>query len=314
MRVKRDFIFNAMKFIKLRTDNINHRVEYYRRKKLKQSKIYDNDGSLLLHHCDDMLTKTVQPVFVLSPGRSGTMTLAELMNLSPFIDAYHEPEPNLFNISYYVHMTHDERGLHKYIDDILKISRDHLIIWSHQHGKIYFESNNRLTQLASFVADRYSSCRFIFLVRHPYHFIRSAMRRNYYAGHPYDATRIHPHSNDPYYDRWDSMSQIEKCAWLWNRNNEDTLALINKLPSERFILLKAESFFNGEGYKNLFRFVVDAPIPSENKIKKVLGKQLNQQKQGEFPDVKDWKYSYLQSVNPILEETLHQLDYLGVRY
>ena len=266
------------------------------------------EGRVLRKGDSDNLLQKVSPVFVLSSGRSGTMTLTALMRLSPFIDAYHEPEPRLpdIAISYLAFINKRKEISSVFWDDFFRRTRDAVIFKDYYNDKVYFESNNRMTLLASFFNGHYPLCRFVHLCRHPYGFIHSAMRRGYYQSHSGDFARVHPTIDDAYYNEWKDMGRLEKCAWLWDKVNGHVLKVLKEFPEERKLFTRSEDLFNGNkpAITNLYKFIVNAPLPPQKKIENVLGKKLNQQVAGKYPKIEEWSDLQISSINKIVGNTM----------
>src|SRR5690625_618085 len=142
--------------------------------------------------------KSLQPVWVLSTGRTGTSTLTRLLNLSPAIDAYHELGPELFQFSYDYFREDIESA--QALRTLMYL-RDELVFRSYRDGMVFVETNNRLTYIADLLAELYPGGKFIHIYRNPYDFIRSGMRRKYYRGHMRDYARITPAAGEPNRDR-----------------------------------------------------------------------------------------------------------------
>ena len=151
------------------------------------------------------------------------------------------------------------------------------------------ETSPQLTFLAPFLLQIHPQARFIHLTRHPYAVIRSGMRRGWYMGHPADATRLTPPPEDPFYTQWRDLPAIIKIAWIWAETNRWIISFLAKVPPHQQLTLRAESLFVGEEetLRALYRFV-NAPMPAERKIRKILGRKLNAQKTGNFPPPDHW--------------------------
>ncbi len=256
------------------------------------------------------MRKKVRPIFVLSPGRSGTNTLTALLKLSPYIDSFHEPVPNMFNLSYLSHMT-DEGINQTFWHEIFKVERNPLIFKSEINGKTYFESNNRMTFLANYLSAYYPLSKFIYMYRHPYHVIRSFMRRGYYKNHWLDYSRIIPTKTDQYYDQWRDMNLLEKCAWNWNKINTFSLDFLKTTDKERQLSIKAEALFEGDVniINKIFEFVSNNPKPRASKINKIFNKKMNAQTYGSYPHPDKWTAAEIDSIKKIVAETMSILGY-----
>jgi hypothetical protein len=229
----------------------------------------------------DELRHKVAPCFVLSPGRSGTMTLSAVLATSNRIHAEHEPAPALVAASFLAYL-HGDRDLPEdFWRRAMAQARDPLVIGAHRRGRVYVESNNRLTLLAGALSAQYPRARFLLLTRHPFDFVASAMARRYYRGHGWDFARLIPRPGDPDATAWPAMSAIERCAWLWSRTYELALKHTDSLPSDQSLILKAEDLFENrhDVVDRIFHFILDRDAESPRRVRRVLGKVLNRQRQ-----------------------------------
>lgn len=228
-------------------------------------------------------------VFVLSTGRGGTETLTALATLSPSIVASHEPRPRLIKASFDAYMAGEGLGGHAHWRDLVLAARDDLVWGATQKGKVYVETNNRLTYLAPVLAEVFPASRFIHVYRDPYAFVRSAMRRRYFDGHNWDFARVRPRPDDPLASRWDTLPKVECCAWLWWRTNHDARTWMATLPASRRLSLRSEDLFAGrpQALADLFA-MCGSDLPPADRIRDVLGAKLNAQQNGEFPTASAW--------------------------
>ncbi|XOF35364.1 MAG: sulfotransferase [Candidatus Electrothrix sp. YB6] len=239
----------------------------------------------------DIPTEELQPVFVLSTGRCGTKTLAALADLLPDVNSHHEPDPKLLEASYLYFMQLCPEVSEDFWQGLLAVSRDELIRQAARKDKLYFETNNRLALLCNLLAARYPKAKFIHLVRHPYDFVRSGMRRNYYNDHQWDFVRITPLPDDPAAAAWKTGSQLEKCAWLWTATNAHIDDFFHSIPDDRRLFMRSENIFNnaGDSVQKVLSFIADGKnLPNAGKIEKVLGMKLNLQTYGNFPKAAGW--------------------------
>jgi hypothetical protein len=207
----------------------------------------------------------VSCVFTLSTGRSGTATLAMLLDRSPFVEARHEPRPRLLRLSHEAFQKdttdpYGERGW----DLVLEAARSDLVWHAYQRGQVYVETSNRLTYLAPMLARYFTDSTFIFLHRHPVDVIRSGLRRAWYQGHPWDWARIQPREDDPFFEQWEGFSAEEKIAWYWVAVNRDVLSFLSVLSSDRWLDLPSSRLFAPDPatLDALFGFLKIPPIPS----------------------------------------------------
>ncbi|HLC17243.1 MAG TPA: sulfotransferase [Thermodesulfovibrionia bacterium] len=246
-------------------------------------------------------------VFVLSTGRTGTKTLANLLSLSPDIAAFHEPVPKLVKASFDAFMQAD-KSLAEHWGSLVMYARDDYIFNANLHGKLYIETNNRLTYLASALARAFPDSRFIHLHRNPFEVIYSALRRQWYENHPWDFARIMPRQGDPFAESWNTMTALEKNAWYWAKVNELIIAFFQSLPDWRKFTLPSELLFktDKQTIDALFEFI-GAQIPQAMQIQQVISTKLNAQ--GGAPSLKTWTEQERETVKRITQKIAFQLGY-----
>lgn len=217
--------------------------------------------------------KNAAPVFVLSTGRCGTQLLSELLARSEQADVFHEPKPELLFLSkkaYEVGNTQKEPFQLAFDAARYESIRD-----SYINGKLYVETNNRITFLADSISELYPNAKFIHLYRKPESFVKSGLSRNWYSGkHIHDEGRII--SKDTAY--WQSLSDEEKIAWLWNETNQWIENFKTSLPANRILTVRAEDFFISPAITSkMLQFIGASDIP-EDSIKSILSSPKNKSK------------------------------------
>ncbi|MEZ4700851.1 MAG: sulfotransferase [Rhodothermales bacterium] len=249
-------------------------------------------------------------VFALSTGRTGTQTIASMLALSPAVLAQHEPAPRLVRASYEAFMDEREGWMDRWRPFALAV-RDDFVLEACAEGRIYVESNNRITYMAPAFAEAFPASRFIFSHRDPYQVIRSGMQRGAYQGGnmAWNFARIHPRTDDPAFAQWESYTNLQREAWRWARINGYAKVFFDTLPEERRLELPARAFFSNDMdiYRSLFAFV-GAPLPSEDALRGVMGKQLNAQAHYNGLDF-EWTDALRESVRPIVQPVAESLGY-----
>lgn len=221
--------------------------------------------------------------FVVSTGRVGTLTLTNVLGLSPDVVAAHEPGPVLLQESYDAYMDETDIAQSKRWRDLVFKARSGPVIKANLRGKIYVETNNRLTYLARAIARAFPASQFIHLHRHPYEVIRSGMRRAWYQGHPWDFARIRPKQQEMAENDWKALSPEEKIAWNWSFVNLEIMNFFELLPPWRKLTLPSVALLcmSDTALSELFTFL-GGRKPHEERIRQVLGRKLNAQKEREF--------------------------------
>lgn len=251
-------------------------------------------------------------VFVLSTGRVGSQTLTALLALSPDVVSEHEPFPRLVKASFDAYMEEGDIALSEKWREVVYAARDDLLCEANRRGKIYVESNNRLTYLAPVLAACFPASKFVHLHRHPYDVVRSAMRRGYYESHNWDFARVRPRPGEPLAAEWESLPRLEKCGWFWSRINEETRSFLDALAPERRLDLRADLLFAGDEatLRGIFSFV-GVEFPSGEVVEEVLGRKLNAAQRGSFPVPSDWSESDREAVWGRVAEVARRLGYEG---
>lgn len=247
-------------------------------------------------------------VFLLSTGRSGTATLAKVLQLAPGITAFHEPWPQM--------LKERQQALHEvwteadtYMQIFLR-ARAGLIARSTLGGKVFAETSARLTFFAPAIARALPEARFIHLVRHPGGVIRSGMRRSWYSDNRSDRYRIRPQEGDPHFAGWESLPRFNKICWYWNAYNAFALRFRDSVDSSRLLLLKAEDLFaaRGDNMDRLFSFI-GVPSPESDMLAAELGRKHNRQLNNDYPVFEQWSRTQRETLISIAGDTMAALGY-----
>jgi len=267
------------------------------------------DAPQITNRQTDDRWQSLRPVWVLSTGRTGTNSLTELLKLSPFVDAFHEPAPELFQFSFDYAMEQCDQATAL---STLSYLRDELVFRSVRDGQIFVETNNRVTYLADLLLKLYPKSRFIHIYRNPYDFIRSGMRRKYYNGHMRDYARITPTAQDPSRAAWTDFSPLQKVAWNWAAINKRCLDFMDRLPDGQAMSFSSESLFRAElsFVHTLFDFVGSTAChPPASDIRQIMATKHNAQQEGRFSKPKEWDNRQIEAVNDIISPVATKLNY-----
>jgi hypothetical protein len=180
-----------------------------------------------------------QPVFFLSTGRCGTKWFSSLLSSDPGLALFHQPTPSMAMQSRTVYeilvkrggaASEEEKSL---IIELFWAARENHLRYTYKTGKRYVETNNYITFFAPFLYEIFPEARFVHLVRHPGEFVRSGVNRNYYTDtHSDDTKRIEPVTGK-IAEKWSTMGQVEKTAWLWNETNLFIRDFLTTIPGEQ---------------------------------------------------------------------------------
>lgn len=227
-------------------------------------------------------------LFVLSTGRCGTAMITHILAKSPKLRVEHNPKPELEYVSSIAQRDCSTLEAKKLA--ILAARFDLFFLDTFLRGKIYVETNNRISLFAPALSEIFPHAKFIHLVRDPAGFVRSGMRRGYYKGGVIQHQRLDGSSYGP----WSGFSRVEKIAWEWNQINKDIEAFKAQVSSERILTINSEKFYvDPTVTHNLFEFInVDNPfdgLKGERALMRLLSKRVNEQTIGSFPDYPHWE-------------------------
>lgn len=251
----------------------------------------------IIHHVDQKTIKEMyeeySPVFILSTGRSGSKTIATLLDYSENVTAYHEPRPTLQYFSNYAFHHQSEV---KILSNMIDAVRMEMILEVFIKNNIYVESNQCLTFFAPVIARLFKRSKFVHLIRHPGDFIRSAIRKGWHKNDSiWESGRVRMADKN----RWAKMDQIEKLSWLWMTTNSFIETFKEQIETKRVITLKFEDLVkNVKEVRELIKFI-DALDIKAKKIKELQNRKSNElyihpdeppniKKVIDFPDYKKW--------------------------
>jgi len=227
------------------------------------------------------------PVFILSTGRCGSLTLHEIFKKYNSIDSYHEPTPTLMILANYLFNNQEDEEL---LATILKATRLELIINSYIKNKIYIESNQVLSYIIPGIIKLFNKSKIIHLIRHPGNFIVSAAIKGWYQNNTiWEIGRIKENNK-----KWIELTQIEKLAWYWQKTNNLIIEKTKKLlENNRYILLKIEDINNYNKLLNIMKYCglnekIIKKIPIKNKTKKYF--KNDPENMNRNIDIKQFKY------------------------
>ncbi len=216
------------------------------------------------------------PCFVLSTGRCGSGLITKLINLNEKTEVFHSdfliPNPLL---KIYNHKSFYLRD-NIIGKEVFEACRLESILNTFISNKIYVETNPRITFFAYSIKKIFPKSKFIHLIRNPYSFIISGLRRQWYkGGSTDDLGRLK--SND--INMWDSYNDVEKIAWLWNESNLFIEKFKSKYPNDT-ITIKSEDLFRDTNKIKLVYDHINLSYPSDRKLKAQIKKPVNKQVSG----------------------------------
>jgi len=226
-------------------------------------------------------------LFVLSTGRCGTGLITKLLSQSPLLRVEHNPKPELEYVSSVIHRDNIDKDALEIA--VLSARFDLFFLDTFRRGKIYVETNNRISFFAPGLAHLLPNAKFIHLVRNPADFVRSGMRRGYYQ----EGVVQHQRLDGSNYPHWNAFSRLEKVTWEWNEINRKIEDFKSKIENDRALTINSESLYEDPATTSkVYDFLaIENPFLSQSgsrRLAKILSKPVNKQEEGSFPKYSDW--------------------------
>jgi acetyltransferase-like isoleucine patch superfamily enzyme len=207
-------------------------------------------------------SRQAQLLFVLTTGRSGGTTIANVVSQHPQITSLNERRPQLIRLSaQHAHGLADHSAIREELRSIYSTS-----VFS---SPFHCESDQKLWNLGPFLSDIFPKCKFIWLLRAGHNVAAEGLRRGWYdgdSGHPYkqrwDFFRLDgAKANAIPPDKWDSMSRAAKNCWYWWYVNDSIEAFLKTIPGDRHITVRLEAL--DERVDDIFAFLGVSPFAAQ---------------------------------------------------
>ena len=230
-------------------------------------------------------------LIITGTGRSGTKTLARMFR------GHHE-----FRVNYILDKYFSKADPHANPFDSLE-KRLMVILDLHQgidHNS-FADSSNLYIHFVDAIYMINPSAKFILTVRNGKDFVRSAISRKWHEQNSFGTV---PLNTDPYFHRWDAMSQFQKNAWIWDYRNRKSLEAFNLIPKEQKFIVRIEDITKSEILDALEAF-------SGLKImdRSVAEKRLNPNPSFDFPAKEEWTNAQHAEFNEIAGEMMKFFNY-----
>jgi acetyltransferase-like isoleucine patch superfamily enzyme len=183
--------------------------------------------------------------FVVSTGRAGSASIANILSQHPQIKCFHEANRQLIRLS--------TEFCHKKISE--QEIKDHLMAIYCSAGVypkdfIVGDSNLKVGNLIKIIAEILPDAKFIWLIRDGRDFVASAYNRDWFNDekqkialrHQWDIYRINGYQAGVFSEEeWKRMSPFERCCWYWSYWNNEIYSQLSKIETSRFINIKIEN-------------------------------------------------------------------------
>jgi len=209
----------------------------------------------------------VKLFFIVTTGRSGSMTIARTLSQHPQIICRHEPRPQLIRLS--TELAHREKPIHLVKKELYYIYQFSVF----PKDKIYGESDQKFFNLITLLSELLPNSKFIWLVRDGRDVVASTYGRGWFSPQESEGSYLTTDLNRrwQYYrlngakcgalckEEWEEMSVFEKNCWYWAYVNKEIEKQLISLPQDRWTVVRLEEL--SREISNLFRFLSLDPVP-----------------------------------------------------
>lgn len=246
------------------------------------------------------------PVFFLSTGRCGTAWFSNLISVDKSVKVLHDPAPTL---AYQSKLAFKNLQVQKpkieiveLLEELFLAGRESHLRYSYKTGRRIVETNNGISFFAPILAELFPSAKFVHLIRDPYEFISSGLRRGYYTDSNEDLKRIR---NDRIFDRWGDTDRIVKISWLWYATNDFIFDFSKKYP-ERIYRFNFSKDLTENKVSDLLSFL-EINIDSK-RISKKIPEPVNVQKTGKEIRYEDWSEGQKKQFHKLCDRLMDNLN------
>jgi acetyltransferase-like isoleucine patch superfamily enzyme len=220
---------------------------------------------------------TKKQIFVVSTGRSGSLTIASILNQSPIISAFHEPHWQLVKAS-----TEYEYGIIDRAEIIKFIEHNYCLPSFIPASNIYVESDQKIGNLIKIYAESFPKSRFIWVIREPVKFVKSAFTRGWFKEsnsfsesgrllldpmYSSRACRVQANNLKLFTNyKWDAMTSFEKCCWYWQYWNKRIESELEMLENYRWIRINIDDL-KTNGIESICNFLNISEFKHKHEIR-----------------------------------------------
>jgi len=252
----------------------------------------------------------IDTCFIISTGRTGTKFLAKLFDQYDDIFSIHEPDPDFLELGIGY-----AKGKYSFKTSKREINMNRRALCKkvkREKCSTYIESNNRLFSLIDVLIEEFANPKILHIVRDGREYVRSGMSRSYGGYYskedPFPRIKANYFPEDPYYEKWEDMSQFEKICWLWQK--KDGYILNDVENYDNTITVKFEDVFKQKGSPGL-RKIANFLDFDENELKSKFAdmesNRINKTKEYKIPKWEEWNKNMIKSFDEIAGE--HMKNY-----
>lgn len=165
----------------------------------------------------------------------------------------------------------------------------------------FIDSSNLYIHLLDAIYYLNPSAKFILGVRNGRDFARSGITRKWHEQGTFGTV---PLRNDPYFDRWNEMTPLQKNAWIWMHRNRIALEGLSVIPDSQKLIVKIEDCTSDATLDQLEQF---AGVPMVDRS--WARRRYNANPTYSFPPKEEWPDSMHKEFDEIAGEMMALLGY-----
>lgn len=183
----------------------------------------------------------MKKLFIIGTGRNGSKLTGKVIGTvvdikNRFGEIHHGLKPIFFKDVYMGKIPKDDAVKR------FKKSRDRAM----KSREIYTEKNHLIVPMLDQVYEAYPDALFLYVERDPKRIVGSFMSRSTYKdsekNNPYGQGRLEPNKNDPFFNKWSTMSRLEKVCWYVYTMRNMIEKFLDKLKEDAYYVIKYEDF------------------------------------------------------------------------
>jgi hypothetical protein len=190
------------------------------------------------------IKKRKEMFFVLSTGRAGSKSIANVLSMHSKITCLHEANLSLIRLSTeYAHKKITKEDVRNHLKAI------YCSCSLYEKGIFWGESNLKLGNIYGILSELLPESQFIWLIRDGKKFVASSYNRGWFSDNEkkfkfksqWVEYRINGFLAGCFTEEeWSNMTSFEKCCWYWNYWNSSIYEQLSILDSSRYFIVKLE--------------------------------------------------------------------------
>jgi len=230
-------------------------------------------------------------LIITGTGRSGTRTMAKLLG------GYHEFRANYILDKYFLHAD-------PHSDPFDTIEKRIMVMLDLHQGidrETFVDSSNLYIYFIDALYMLNPAMKIILTVRNGKDFVRSAFSRKWHEQNEFGTV---PLRNNRYFEQWDSLTPVQKNAWIWDYRNRKAIEGLRFVPEEQKLVLRIEELHK-KGTLDMLESFAGKRVCDRD----FAGKRHNANPSFSLPPKEEWTESQKSEFNTIAGEMMSFFGY-----